>query len=107
MHKENKFYLGRIVKKHGFNGDLVIKLETDHPELFTNLESMFFLFFPMSNPSVSTLKSIFNRFFFLLTFLTVSVSPFLSVTFINYIVLPVTQYILTGGVLEKRSTYIG
>ncbi|NQX80425.1 MAG: 16S rRNA processing protein RimM [Flavobacteriaceae bacterium] len=43
MHKENKFYLGRIVKKHGFNGDLVIKLETDHPELFTNLESILIL----------------------------------------------------------------
>jgi 16S rRNA processing protein RimM len=38
---ENVFELGRIIRKHGFKGGLVIKLETDHPERYKNLESVF------------------------------------------------------------------
>ncbi len=41
MKKEDTYYLGKIVKKYGLKGELLAKIDTDEPEAYQNLESIF------------------------------------------------------------------
>lgn len=41
MQKEDCYYLGKVTKKHGFKGNLILHLDTDEPELYTDMESVF------------------------------------------------------------------
>lgn len=41
MRKEDCYFLGKITRKHGLSGNLILKLDTDQPEFYKKLESMF------------------------------------------------------------------
>jgi 16S rRNA processing protein RimM len=41
MTKEGYFYIGTIVRKYSFKGELLIKTDSDDPESYINLDSVF------------------------------------------------------------------
>ena len=73
MEKKDCFYLGKIVRKYSFKGEFIIKLDTDQPELYQNMDAVFvdlgknFIpFFIQNSFFTSSLDLINNNSFFAL-----------------------------------------
>lgn len=41
MRKEDCYFLGKITRKHGLSGQVVLKFDTDQPDFYNKLESIF------------------------------------------------------------------
>jgi len=41
MRKEDCYLLGKITRRHGFSGNVILKLDTDQPEQYNKMESIF------------------------------------------------------------------
>lgn len=50
MKKDECFYLGKIVRKYSFKGELLAKLDTDEPEVYVGMDSVLIDFGPSLVP---------------------------------------------------------
>ena len=41
MKKEECYFLGKITRRHGLHGNVFLKLDTDQPEMYTKLDTVF------------------------------------------------------------------
>lgn len=41
MRKEDCYFLGKITRRHGLSGNVIMKMDTDQPEFYNKLESIF------------------------------------------------------------------
>lgn len=41
MNKNDCYYLGKVTRKHGLQGNVILKLDTDQPEFYNKLEGIF------------------------------------------------------------------
>ncbi len=41
MQKEDCYFLGKITRKHGLQGNVILKLDTDLPEMYNKIDSVF------------------------------------------------------------------
>ncbi len=41
MRKEDCYFLGKITRRHGLHGNVFLKLDTDQPEMYTKLDTVF------------------------------------------------------------------
>ena len=41
MKKEDCYFLGKITRRHGLHGNVFLKLDTDQPEMYSKLQSIF------------------------------------------------------------------
>ncbi|KMQ71205.1 ribosome maturation factor RimM [Chryseobacterium koreense] len=41
MKKEDSYFLGKITRRHGLQGNVFLKLDTDQPEMYRKLDSIF------------------------------------------------------------------
>lgn len=41
MKKEDSYFLGKITRRHGLQGNVFLKLDTDQPEMYSRLETVF------------------------------------------------------------------
>ena len=59
---EDNFYIGRIVKIHGFKGEVVLRLDTDIPEAYEQMESLFLQRAEAMNPFFIQRSSLSGQF---------------------------------------------